>query len=102
LNLLTNALEHTPAGGRVIVYTSAEGAGATLSISDTGPGIAPEHLPKVFDRFYRADVSRNRRTGGAGLGLAICKTIAEAHGGKLEVASGAGQGSTFTLWLPAA
>ncbi|HZJ17326.1 MAG TPA: ATP-binding protein [Chthoniobacteraceae bacterium] len=102
LNLLTNALEHTPADGRVTVYTSAEGTGATLSISDTGPGIAPEHLPKVFDRFYRADVSRNRRTGGAGLGLAICKTIAEAHGGKLEVASGTGQGSTFTLWLPAA
>src|SRR4030095_3948875 len=102
LNLLTNALEHTPAEGRVTVSTSAEATGATFSVSDTGSGIAPEHLPKVFDRFYRADISRNRRTGGAGLGLAICKTIAEAHGGKLEVASGAGQGSTFTLWLPAA
>jgi two-component system OmpR family sensor kinase len=102
LNLLTNALEHTPAGGRVTVNTAADTSGVTLSICDNGPGIAPEHLPKVFDRFYRVDASRNRRTGGAGLGLAICKTIAEAHGGKLEVASGAGQGSTFTLWLPAA
>jgi signal transduction histidine kinase len=102
LNLLTNALEHTPAGGRVTICTSAEATSATVSISDTGPGIAPEHLPKVFDRFYRADLSRNRRTGGAGLGLAICKAIADAHGGTLEVANNAGQGSTFTLRLPIA
>ncbi len=101
LNLVTNALDHTPAEGRITIRTLLENSSAILTLTDTGPGIAAEHLPRIFDRFYRADDSRNRRTGGAGLGLAISKSIAQAHGGTLEVASSQGQGSTFTLRLPA-
>ena len=102
LNLLTNALDHTPAGGRVTLRTAVESGHATFTITDTGPGIAAGHLPRIFDRFYRADDSRNRRTGGAGLGLAICKAIADAHAGALEVRSIVGGGSTFTLRVPCA
>ena len=102
LNLLSNALEHSPEGSRIAMRTAAESGRATFSIEDSGPGIAEEHLPRIFDRFYRADDSRNRRTGGAGLGLAICKAIAEAHGGALEVSSTLGKGSVFTLVIPAA
>jgi signal transduction histidine kinase len=69
-------------------------------VSDNGPGIAASHLPHLFERFYRADASRNRNSGGAGLGLAISRTIALAHGGTLEVTSAVGEGSTFTLSLP--
>ncbi|MDZ4402726.1 ATP-binding protein [Prosthecobacter sp.] len=101
LNLLTNALEHTPAGGSVTVKTSVDAGHATLAVTDTGPGIAAEHLPHLFERFYRADPSRSRSTGGAGLGLAISKAIADAHGAALEVASTVGAGSTFTLRLGA-
>ena len=100
LNLLTNALDHTTAGGRVTFRTGMELGGAIFSVSDTGAGIAAEHLPRIFDRFYRTDDSRNRRTGGAGLGLAICKAIADAHGAKLEVKSVEGGGSTFVLQMP--
>ena len=71
-----------------------------VSVHDTGTGIAPEHLPYVFDRFYRADKSRARQTGGAGLGLAIVKQLVIAHGGTISVASAPGQGSTFTFTLP--
>ncbi len=102
LNLLTNALEHTPAEGTVTVQTDLTDGYATLSVTDTGRGIAPEHLPRIFDRFYRTDDSRNRRTGGAGLGLAICQSIAAAHGGTLEVSSALGKGSTFTMRIPLA
>jgi heavy metal sensor kinase len=101
LNLLTNALDHTPAEGSITVRTDDEAGNAILSVTDTGPGIADEHLPRIFDRFYRTDDSRNRRTGGAGLGLAICKAIADAHDAKLEVSSVPGKGSTFTLRIPA-
>ena len=100
LNLLTNALDHAPADGRITLRTGIESGRAIFTITDTGPGIAPEHLPHIFHRFYRADDSRNRRTGGAGLGLAICKSIADAHGATLEVASIEGQGCTFTLRIP--
>lgn len=100
LNCLTNALDHTPAGGRITLRSGVETDQAIFSISDTGCGIGPEHLPRLFDRFYRADDSRDRHTGGAGLGLAICKAIADAHHAKLEVASTPGQGSTFTLRIP--
>jgi heavy metal sensor kinase len=100
LNLLTNALDHTLAEGRVTLRTGIEAGHAFFAVTDTGPGIAAEHLPRIFDRFYRADDSRNRRSGGAGLGLAICKGIAEAHGGSLEVRSAVGKGSTFTLRIP--
>ncbi len=101
LNFLTNALDHTPAGGSITVRSGAESAQAIVSVSDNGPGIADEHLPRIFDRFYRTDDSRNRRTGGAGLGLAICKAIADAHGATVEVTSVPGKGSTFTLRIPA-
>jgi two-component system sensor histidine kinase BaeS len=70
-------------------------------VSDNGTGIAAEHLPHLFDRFYRADVSRTRTTGGSGLGLAITKHLAEAHHGRITVTSQVGDGSTFTIWIPA-
>ena len=101
LNLVDNALRHTPAGGRITVAVAAEAAGVTLTVSDTGAGIAPEHVPRLFERFYRVDVARSRATGGAGLGLAICEWIARSHGGHLSVESEVGRGTTFTCWLPA-
>ena len=100
VNLLSNALDHTRAEGAITLRTLTEDSRAVFTIADTGSGIAPEHLPRIFDRFYRADDSRNRRIGGAGLGLAICKSIAEAHGGTLEVNSTLGKGSTFALSIP--
>jgi signal transduction histidine kinase len=72
-----------------------------LAVSDTGPGIGPEDLPRVFDRFFRLDAARTRARGGSGLGLAICKELVEAHGGRIWVDSVPGAGSTFTLTLPA-
>jgi signal transduction histidine kinase len=98
-NLLENALRYTPAGGSVRVALAAEGAGTRVSVSDTGSGIAPEDLPHVFERFYRADRSRDRSTGGAGLGLAIARQIAELHGSRLEVESSPGRGSRFHFLL---
>jgi len=99
-NLLTNAVKYSPEGAEVRVRTRLDAGGAILTISDTGPGIAAEHLPHLFERFYRADASRNRSTGGAGLGLAICKRIADAHGATLTVDSTLGRGTTFTLRMP--
>ncbi len=99
LNLLSNALDHTPDGGRITLRTTSEASHAVFSITDTGCGIAAEHLPRIFDRFYRADASRSRSNGGAGLGLSICQAIAAAHRATLEVKSAVGQGSTFTLSL---
>jgi two-component system, OmpR family, sensor kinase len=100
LNVVVNALQHTPAGGSVRVALDHAGGQARLRVSDTGVGIAREDVQRVFDRFYRADKARSRGTGGAGLGLAIVKWIVEAHGGGVEVASTPGQGSTFVLRLP--
>jgi heavy metal sensor kinase len=100
LNIVVNALQHTPPGGRVRIALAREGQRARLSVSDTGAGIAAEDIARVFDRFYRADKARSRVTGGAGLGLAIVKWIAEAHGGAVEASSTPGQGSLFILWLP--
>jgi heavy metal sensor kinase len=102
LNLLDNALRHTPPGGQVAVALEPAPNGVLLTVSDTGEGIAAEHLPHVFERFYRADHARARATGGSGLGLAICDWVARTHGGRLEVHSQPGRGATFTLWLPAA
>lgn len=101
LNLLTNALQHTPPQGRITLRSAVESGNAFFSTTDTGAGIAPEHLPRIIDRFYRTDDSRSRHTGGARLGLAICNAIADAHDGKLEVSSILRSGSTFTLRIPA-
>jgi signal transduction histidine kinase len=101
-NLVNNAMSYTTAGGTITVTTrpAASAAEVQLSVHDTGIGIAPEHLPFVFDRFYRVDQSRTRATGGAGLGLAIVKQLVEAHGGRVWAESTLGQGSTFTFTLP--
>ena len=100
-NLLDNAVKYTPEGGRVTVaLTRTEGLYA-LAVSDTGVGIEPWHLGRIFERFYRADKARSREMGGTGLGLAIVKHIVQAHGGTVAVASTVGQGSTFTVRLPA-
>ncbi len=100
-NLLSNALRHTPAGGRIRVLGSHSATGITLIFEDTGDGLTAEQLALVFNRFYRVDKSRSRKTGGTGLGLAIVKAIIEAHGGTVSAASaGKGQGSRFTIVLP--
>ena len=113
-NLLSNALTHTPSGGEIVIAARrclepsrrvVEGARETqvaVSVSDTGEGIAPEHLPYIFERFYRADRSRSRATGGTGLGLAIARQLVEAHGGRIEVESEVGRGTQFTFTLPVA
>jgi heavy metal sensor kinase len=98
-NLLTNAIQYNQPGGEVRVGVEVEGGLAVLTVADTGPGIAPEELPRVFERFYRIDRSRTG-DGNSGLGLAICKAIVEAHGGTIEVQSEPGQGSVFTMRVP--
>ena len=100
-NLVANAVKFTPAGGSVSVSVRGGGNGVELAVTDTGPGISPEHLPHLFDRFYRADPSRSRSTGGSGLGLAITKHLVEAHDGWVGVSSTPGRGSVFTIRLPA-
>jgi signal transduction histidine kinase len=100
INLLSNALKYTPAGGTVEVRLDARSSETEISVVDTGFGIDAKDLPHVFERFYRADDSRSRATGGAGIGLSISKAIVEAHGGTLSAVSRPGQGSTFTIRLP--
>jgi PAS domain S-box-containing protein len=100
-NLLGNALKFTPAGGTITVRLEQKGEQVVLQVSDTGIGIAPEEHALIFDRFYQVDGSSKRRYGGVGLGLALVKEITEAHGGKVMVQSTVGQGSTFTVTLPA-
>jgi two-component system sensor histidine kinase BaeS len=99
-NLVTNALRYTPAGGTVKVAGRPETDSIVIDVIDSGAGIAAEDLPKVFDRFWRAEQSRNRQTGGSGLGLAIVRSLVDAHGGTVSVVSEPGQGATFTLRLP--
>jgi signal transduction histidine kinase len=102
-NLLDNSLRHTPAGGRVDVAATAtaDNSQLTITVTDSGDGIAPEHLLHVFDRFYRVDAARDRDQGGAGIGLAIAKALVEAHRGRIAVSSrGPGTGTTFTVTLP--
>ncbi|MEU6476771.1 HAMP domain-containing sensor histidine kinase [Streptomyces sp. NPDC047017] len=101
-NLVSNALRHTPAGGTVTLAARPDGDETVLTVTDTGTGIAPEDLPHVFDRFWRAEKSRSRRTGGSGLGLAIVRHLIAAHGGTATATSQPGTGSVFTLRLPAA
>jgi signal transduction histidine kinase len=99
-NLLSNAFTHTPSGGEVVVVARARASEVEISVRDTGEGIPAEHLPYIFERFYRADKSRSRLTGGTGLGLSIAKQLVEAHGGRISVKSQVGQGTTFTFTLP--
>jgi len=100
-NLLTNAVRYTPAPGTVTIAARRQGAAVAFSVCDTGIGIAPEDLPNIFERFFRADRSRSRSSGGSGVGLTIAKALAEAMGGTLSAASGGpGKGSTFTLVMP--
>ena len=102
LNLVDNALRYTPRGGTVTLDLLRRGDEAVFRVQDTGPGIAAEHLPRIFDRFYRVDQPRTRGIGGTGLGLAIAREVAEAHGGRIEVESHLGEGTTFSLVLPVA
>jgi signal transduction histidine kinase len=98
--LLDNALRYTPPGGVIALRARHDGEWVELSVSDDGPGIESEHLPHIFDRFYRVDRARSRKTGGSGLGLAIVKHIAQAHGGAVAVESALGRGTTFRVRLP--
>jgi signal transduction histidine kinase len=100
VNLVDNALRYTPPGGKVVCRSRREGDEVAFSVSDTGAGITREHLPRIFERFYRADASRSREEGGTGLGLAIVKHLLEAHGGRVAAESSRGQGTTITAWFP--
>jgi len=102
LNLLDNAIRYTPRGGQICVRCDQRDTQVVITVADTGQGIAPEHMPHLFDRFFRVDRGRSRAQGGSGLGLAIAQNIVRAHGGKLSVESRLGQGSTFTAILPVA
>jgi PAS domain S-box-containing protein len=99
-NLLDNAAKYTPSGGRVTVRAYAEGPEIVVTVADTGPGIPPEHLNRVFDPFHRVDSGLTRTVGGTGLGLAITRRILDAHGGRIEVDSTLGGGATFTVRVP--
>jgi two-component system phosphate regulon sensor histidine kinase PhoR len=100
-NLVSNAVRYTPSGGVIQVLAREAGGRFELSVRDSGPGIAAEHLPRITERFYRVDRSRSRETGGTGLGLAIVKHVVQRHGGELKIESVPGTGSTFTIVLPA-
>ena len=101
-NLVSNAVRYTPEGGEVVLSASATAGTVLLQVRDTGAGIASVDLPNIFERFYRGDQARNIQEGESGLGLAIAKSLVEAQGGTIAVASEPGQGTTFTLTLPVA
>jgi signal transduction histidine kinase len=101
-NLLDNAVRLTPSGGRVTVTASRHNGSVDVVVADTGPGISAEDLPRVFERFFRVDASRSRDDGGTGIGLAIARSVVEAHGGRIWAESEPGRGSTFTFELPVA
>jgi len=100
INIMSNAIKYTPKGGVVKVDVTEKQDEVILSVSDNGIGISEEDLPYIFERFYRADKSRSRETGGSGIGLAIVKSLVEAHSGTVNVKSCYGRGSTFTIRLP--
>jgi len=99
VNLIDNAIKYTPEGSTITLSLFRDGDWACLEVADNGVGIAPEHLPHIFDRFYRADKARSPSKGGTGLGLAIVKGIAEQHGGEVTVTSAPDKGSIFTVWI---
>ena len=99
-NLFDNSLRYTPSGGRITCAAGREGGGVAVTVRDTGVGITSEHLPRIFERFYRADASRSREEGGTGLGLAIVKHLVEAHGGRVYAESERGAGTSVTCWFP--
>ena len=101
-NLCDNAIKYNKDGGRVEMTLHAEGAQALLCVRDTGIGIPREHQSRVFERFYRVDKSRSKKTGGTGLGLSIVRHVAEAHGGSVRMLSAEGEGTTFEVRLPLA
>jgi signal transduction histidine kinase len=100
-NLLTNAIHYNKPNGHILVSTASENGDAILKVTDSGQGIAAEAVGHVFERFYRVDKSRSRIEGRSGLGLAICKAIADSHGGSINVSSELGNGTTFVVRLPA-
>jgi two-component system phosphate regulon sensor histidine kinase PhoR len=100
LNLLENAIKYNRAGGKVDLSLSANDGAAEITVEDTGIGISPETLPRIFERFYRVDKGRSRDQGGTGLGLAIVKHVAQTHGGKVDVESELGKGTRFRVTLP--
>jgi signal transduction histidine kinase len=99
-NVLDNAIKYTPAGGSVEVQVQAQDGSAVVAVRDTGEGIPAEHLPRVFDRFYRVDKAHSRAQGGTGLGLSIAQSIITGHGGRIELVSTPGRGTTCTVTLP--
>jgi signal transduction histidine kinase len=99
-NVVENAVHHTPPGTPIQVCLSSEGGWAVVRVADAGPGITPEHLPAIWQRFYRVDKARSRQHGGTGLGLAIVHYLVTAHGGTVEVMSARGVGTTFRIHLP--
>ena len=99
-NVIDNAIKYTPKGGTIEVSVEANTHAARVTVQDTGIGIPAEHLPRVFDRFYRVDKARSQDQGGTGLGLTIARSIVLAHGGKMELASTVGQGTTCAVTLP--
>ena len=99
-NLFDNALRHTPRGGRIRVTSERRGDETLIRVTDTGSGIPAEHLPRIFERFYRVDPGRSRQEGGTGLGLSIVKHLVEAHGGRVEADSELGRGTTILLYFP--
>ena len=100
-NIVSNAVRYTPDGGSISLAWREDASGGRFEVSDTGLGVAPDHIPRLTERFYRVDKSRSRETGGTGLGLAIVKHILLRHGGHLDVQSEIGRGSTFSAVLPA-
>ncbi|MCM3764580.1 cell wall metabolism sensor histidine kinase WalK [Neobacillus niacini] len=100
VNLIGNALRHTPSGGKVEVSVQQQGDLVLIRVADTGPGIPAEKLPHIFDRFYKADASRSRSESGTGLGLSIAKGYIEAHGGVITVESQVGRGTVFLITIP--
>ena len=101
-NLISNAIRYTPPGGRITVgWQPLAGGRGEFSVKDSGPGIAPEHIARLTERFYRVDRSRSRETGGTGLGLAIVKHVVQRHGAELKIDSTLGAGSTFAIQFPA-